>query len=144
VFTDSVPWALRYRARVKLLALFAVTFAVATPAKTIQLAIVHTVRGCHIWQTATHSLGPTDVVKLARGGHIKLRVNCPMDFRLVQVRGPHVALGDPTFHTGTTRTIAFPKRGTYVFSATNLQSSEQMGLQTLGPDSTLRLTVSVS
>jgi hypothetical protein len=31
-----------------------------------------------------------------------------------------------------------------VLSATNLQSSEQMGLQTLGPDNTLKLTVVVS
>ena len=127
----------------KLLALAAVTFAVAAPSKTVQLAIVHTVRGCHIWQS-THALGPAGVVQLARGGHIKLRVNCPMDFRLVQVRGPAVRVGDPTFHTGTTRTIAFPKRGTYVFSATNLQSSEQEGLQTLGPDNALRLTVRVA
>ena len=128
----------------KLLALFAVTFAVATPAKTIQLAIVHGFRGCHIWQTTQHALGPTGLIQLARGGHIKLRVSCPMDFRLVQVRGPRVVLGDATFHTGTTRTIAFPKRGTFVFTATNLQSSEQLGLQTLGPDNTLRLTVRVT
>jgi len=127
----------------KLLALFAVTFAVAAPSKTVQLAIIHTVRGCHIWQT-TRAVGPTGVVTLPRGGRIVLRVNCPMDFRFVQVRGPAVAAGAPTFHAGTSRTIAFPKRGTYVFTATNLQSSEQMGLQTLGPDNALRLTVRVA
>jgi hypothetical protein len=126
----------------KLLALAAVTFVVAAPAKTVQLAIVHTVHGCHIWQT-TRNVGPTGVVRLARGGRIQLRVNCPMDFRLVQVRGPAVALGNPTFHTGTTRTIVFPRRGTYVLSATNLQSSEQAGLQTLGPDNALKLTIVV-
>jgi hypothetical protein len=128
----------------KLLALAAITFAVAAPSKTVQLAIVHTVRGCHIWQAAAHDLGPAGVVSLARGGHIRLRVSCPMDFKLVQLRGPHVALGASTFQTGTSRTIAFPKRGLYVFSATNLQSSTQMGLQTLGPDNTLRLTVRVT
>ena len=127
----------------KLLALAVVTFAVAAPSKTVQLAIIHTVRGCHIWQ-ATHALGPSGVVQLARGDRIKLRVNCPMDFRFVQVRGPAVATGDPTFHTGTSRTITFRKRGTYVFSAKNLQSSEQVGLQTLGPDNALRLTVRVT
>jgi hypothetical protein len=127
----------------KLLALAVVTFAVAAPSKTVQLAIVHTVRGCHIWQT-TRNVGPAGVVTLSRGGRIQLRVNCPMDFRLVQVRGPAVVLGDRTLHAGTTRTIVFRRRGTYVFSATNLQSSEQVGLQTLGPDNALRLTVRVA
>lgn len=127
----------------KLLALAVATFAIAAPAKTVQLSIVHAVRGCHIWQ-ATRGSGPTMVVKLARGGRIQVRVSCPMDFRLVKLRGPAVAIGDPTFHTGTSRTLRFPRRGTYVFSATNLQSSEQMGLQTLGPDNVLKLTVVVT
>jgi hypothetical protein len=127
----------------KLLALVALTFAVAAPSKTVQLAIIHTVHGCHIWQT-TRALGPAGVVTLPRGSRIVLRVNCPMDFRFVQVRGPGVATGDRTFHAGTSRTLSFPKRGLYVFSATNLQSSEEMGLQTLGPDNALRLTVRVA
>ena len=83
------------------------------------------------------------MLALQRGSRIVFRVDCPMDFRLVQVRGPAVALGDHVFHTGTQRTIAFPRRGTYVFTATNLQSSVDMGLSTLGADNTLRLTVRV-
>jgi hypothetical protein len=127
----------------KLLALAAMAFTIAAPIKTVELTIVHALHGCHVWQSA-HAAGPTAVVRLPRGGRIRLRVSCPMDFRLVKLRGPAVALGDPTFHTGTSRTIVFPRRGTYVLSATNLQSSEQMGLQTLGPDNTLKLTVVVS
>ena len=126
----------------KLLALAATTVAMVAPVKTVQLSIIHTFRGCHIWQTS-HDLGPKGVLTLQRGSRIVFRVNCPMDFRLVQVRGPAVALGDHVFHTGTQRTIAFPRRGTYVFTATNLQSSVDMGLQTLGADNTLRLTVRV-
>ena len=127
----------------KLLALVAAVFAVASPSKTVQLAIVHTVSGCHIWQTA-HSHGPAVALKLHNGDKITLRVSCPMDFQLVQVKGPRLALGDPTLHTGTQRTIVFRKGGVYVLQARNVQSSADMGLQTLGSDNTLRLTVTVS
>ena len=127
----------------KLLALVAAVFAVAAPSKTVQLAIVHTVSGCHIWQTA-HAHGPATVLKLKKGDKVTLRVSCPMDFVLVQTKGPRLALGDSTMHTGTQRTIVFAKRGVYVLRATNVQSSADMGLQTLGADNALRLTVTVS
>jgi hypothetical protein len=127
----------------KLLALVAAVFAVAAPSKTVQLAIVHTVSGCHIWQAA-HAHGPAAVLKLKHGDKITLRVSCPMDFMLMQVKGPRLALGDPTLHTGTQRTIVFAKRGVYVLQAMNVQSSAEMGLQTLGADNALRLTVTVS
>jgi hypothetical protein len=127
----------------KLLALVGAVFAIATPSKTVQLAIVHTVSGCHIWQTA-HSHGPAVTLKLKRGDKITLRVSCPMDFQLTQLRGPRLVLGDPTLHTGTQRTIVFRKGGVYVLQARNIQSSADMGLQTLGPDNALRLTVTVT
>jgi hypothetical protein len=127
----------------KLLVIVAAALAIAAPSKTVRLAIVHTVHGCHVWQS-TRDLGPAGVLALAPGGKIVLRVNCPMDFSLKQLRGPKLAFGDATMHTGTSRTIVFPKRGTYVLRAVNLQSSEQMGLQTLGSDNQLTLTVKVS
>lgn len=126
----------------RLLVLAAVLGFSVAPAKAVQLAIVHTVHGCHIWQTARNA-GPATSLKLKRGGTITLRVSCPMDFRLTQLRGPRLALGDPVAHTGTQRTIAFPRAGVYVISATNLQTSAEVGLQTLGPDNALRLTVTV-
>lgn len=127
----------------KLLALAAVAFAVGAPSKTVRLAIVHTVSGCHVWQS-NRSLGSVTTVTLPVGGQLYLRVSCPMDFDLTQVSGRRVAIGDRTFHTGTSRTIVFPRRGTYVFVAKNIQSSAEMGLQTLGADNSLRLTVRVS
>lgn len=128
----------------KILVVIAALAAVAAPStsKTIRLSIVHTVRGCHIWQ-ATRSLGPTGVLTVKRGDKIVLRISCPMNFSLKQLRGPKLALGAPTIYTGTSRTIAFPKRGTYVVRAVNLQTSTEMGLQTLGADNTLTLTVKV-
>lgn len=127
----------------KLLAIAASLFAVAGPSKTVTLNIIHAVSGCHVWQT-THTLGASGTLTLPAGGKIVLRVSCPMDFTLTQVRGPKLALGDPTLHTGTTRTLVFVKRGTYVLRAVNLQTSEQQGLQTLSTDNVLRLTVKVS
>jgi hypothetical protein len=127
----------------KLFAIAASLFAVASPSKTISLAIVHAVSGCHVWQT-TRSLGPSGTLTLQPGGKIVLRVNCPMDFTITQLRGPKLALGDPTMHTGTTRTLVFVKRGTYVLRAVNLQTSADAGLQTLGTDNVLTLTVKVS
>ena len=127
----------------KLIAIAVSLFAVAAPSKTVRLAIIHTVHGCHVWQT-TRSLGAAGALKVTAGTKVVLRVNCPMDFTLTQVRGPKLALGDPTMHTGTSRTFVFRMRGTYVLHAVNLQTSEQQGLQTLGPDNVLNLTVRVS
>jgi hypothetical protein len=127
----------------KLLAIAASLFAVAGPSKTVTLAIIHTVHGCHVWQSS-RALGPTGVLTLKAGTSVVVRVSCPMDFTLTQLRGPKLALGDPTLHTGTQRTIVFRARGTYVIRAVNLQSSEQMGLQTLGPDNQATLTIKVT
>jgi len=81
---------------------------------------------------------------LKRADRIEFRVSCPMDFRLIQTRGTRLALGDPIVHTGTSRAITFPKAGVSVLSAVNLQSSADAGLQTLGADNALTLTVRVS
>ena len=107
------------------------------------LSIVHAVQGCHVWHT-TRNVGPTTAVHLRQGGKIVVRDSCPMDFKLAQVAGPPLALGDPTFHTSTQRTFAFAKKGRYVLQATETMSSTEMGLQTLGPDNVLRLVVTVS
>lgn len=109
----------------------------------IALTIVHTVSGCHVWQT-NHDLGPRAALKLHPGQVVQLHVTCPMNFSLVQVSGPKLALGDPVIYTGTQRAIRFAKKGVYVLRGTNLQSSQQVGLQTIGPDNTLTLVVRVS
>lgn len=127
----------------KLLAIVLSAFAVAAPSKTVRLEIIHTFRGCHVWQS-THDLGAAGTLRLRRGDRVTIRVSCPMDFRVTQRRGPKLALGDPVFHTGTQRTIVFRKAGIYVLAGANIQSSTEMGLQTLGADNTLTLKVVVS
>ena len=119
------------------------TAAAASP--TVRMTIVHVVRGCHSWGTAlSQPLGPTRTVTVKRGTALQIRVNCPMSFDLVQLSGPALALGDPRMQPGTLRTIVFAKRGVYRLQATNVESSEQMGMTTIGADNTLVLTVRVS
>jgi len=101
------------------------------------------VRGCHVWALRSKQLGPAARVRLKPGTKVKLRVNCPMDFDLVQVAGPKLSLGGRRFYTGSTRVIVFKKAGLYKLVATNVQTSEEVGLQTLGPDNGLRLTIRV-
>jgi hypothetical protein len=110
---------------------------------TLRMEIVHVVQGCHVWSTAKGQAGPATKVTLKRGTRLQIRVSCPMDFDFLQIAGPKLALGDPRTHTGTVRTIVFKKAGVYRLTAKNVQSSTEMGLQTLGADNTLRLTVVV-
>ena len=116
--------------------------AIASP--TMRLAIVHFVRGCHVWGTVDgQPLGPTRTLTLARGAKLQIRVSCPMSFDFSQLAGPRLDLGDPRSLPGTVRTIVFAKAGLYRLQAVNVETSSDAGLQTLGADNTLRLTVRV-
>ena len=64
-----------------------------------------------------------------------------MDFDFRQVSGPRMALGPTRQYAGTTRTLVVRKAGTYKLVATNVQTSEERNLETLGPDNTLTLTI---
>ena len=120
------------------------TGGAAAASPTIRLAIVHVVQGCHSWgKLDSTPLRAKQVLVTKRGARLQIRINCPMDFTFSQLAGPKLNLGDPLTHTGTVRTIVFPKAGTYSLRAVNVQSSEQQGLQTLGPDNMLTLTVKI-
>ena len=132
------------------LAVASATVAVATggaaaASSTVRLTIVHVVEGCHVWGDVNgQPLGPSRTLKVKRGTAVSIRINCPMSFDFVQLAGPKLALGASLTHAGTVRTVVFAKRGVYKLQATNVESSEQMGMTTLGPDNTLVLTVRVS
>ena len=116
----------------------------AAVSPTVRLTIDHLVQGCHSWgNEMSEPIGPKRKIVVRRGTRLQVRVSCPMDFRFAQTAGPKLQLGDPLTHTGTVRTIVFAKRGTYRLRASNVQSSEEMNLQTLGPDNVLVLTVVV-
>ena len=112
--------------------------ALASP--TLRLTILHYVRGCHVWDKTK---SPTARLVVDPGSRVTLRSSCPMDFDVVQTSGPKLTRATGRLHAGTTWTLVFAKRGVYKFRAVNVQSSEQQGLQTLGPDNGLALTVVV-
>ena len=111
----------------------------ARPATTLE--ITHFFRGCHVF-TMTET--PTVVVRLQKGDRIRLVNHDVMDFDLTQTAGPTVALGDPRLRRSESRMLAFRKSGVYRFEGKNVQTSEEVGVQTLGPDNTLKLTVRVA
>ena len=116
--------------------------AAASP--TVRMTIMHVVQGCHVWGTNdSQPLGAKRKISLARGSKLVIRDNCMMTFDFSQVAGPKLNLGHPLTYPGTTRTIVFRKAGLYRLKATSTETSQQMGLQTLGPDNTLVLTVRV-
>lgn len=114
--------------------------ALASP--TVRLTIIHFVRGCHVWGTVDgRPLGPSQTLTVRHGTALAIRINCPMSFVFSQQSGPKLALPDPRSFPGTVWTIVFAKPGLYRLRAVNVESSEQLGLQTLGADNTLQLTV---
>jgi hypothetical protein len=116
------------------------TAAAASP--TVRLSIMHTVHGCHVWMT-TKVLGPSTTITVKRGTRLEIRPLCPMDFDFAQVAGPRLVLGNPRTLRGSTRTVVFPRTGVYRLTARNVQSPADVGLQTLGADNVLTLTVVV-
>lgn len=116
--------------------------AAASP--TVRLTIIHVLRGCHVWGTADGSpLGASHTITVTRGTRLQIRVNCPMAFDVVQIAGPRLALGPSRWQPGTTHTLVFLVRGVFKLRATNVQTSEEMGFATLGPDNRPVLTIRV-
>jgi len=121
------------------------TGGAAAASSTVRLTIVHVVQGCHVWGDVNgNALKASQTLKVKRGTKVAIRINCPMSFDFVQLAGPKLALGASLTQAGTVRTLVFAKRGVYKLQATNVESSEQMGMTTLGPDNVLVLTVQVS
>jgi hypothetical protein len=110
---------------------------------TLRASLIHTLRGCHVWSVDGKAPAVDAKVTVARGTRLTMRVTCPMDFEVTQARGAALPLGPALFQAGTSRTIVFRRPGTYRLRARNLQTPEQAGLQTLGPDNTPTLTVVV-
>lgn len=118
---------------------FAVGQASASRPPTV-LEIKHFFRGCHVFSKNDQ---PTISVKLRRGDRVQIVDHDVMDFDVTQLAGPRVAVGDPRLRRSDVRMLVFRRAGLYRFEARNVQTSEELGLQTLGPDHTLRITVRV-
>lgn len=117
--------------------------ALASP--TVRLTLLHVMEGCHMWGNADSTpLAANYTVRAKVGQKIEIRISCPMDFDVAQVAGPKVSLGsDARWRTGTTHTLVFKKKGVYRFTAANVQSPEERGLETMGPTATPSLIVRV-
>ena len=112
--------------------------------RRVRLTIIHVLRGCHVWGTADgRPLGASHTITVTRGTRLQIRDNCPMAFDVVQIAGPRLALGPSRWQPGTTHTLVFLVRGVFKLRATNVQTSEEMGLATLGPDNRPVLTIRV-
>jgi hypothetical protein len=105
------------------------------------LEIKHFFRGCHVF---AKNEKPAVSLRLRKGDRIQLVDHDPMDFDIVQTAGPRVPLADPRLRRSEVRMLAFRKAGLYRFEAANVQTSEELGLQTLGPDNTLKIVVRVA
>ncbi len=110
----------------------------ARPPTTLE--IKHFFRGCHVF---VKNEKPTISLRLRKGDRIRILDHDVMDFDLTQTTGPRVSLGDPRLRRSETRLLVFRKPGLYRFEARNVQTSEELGMQTLGPDNTLRITVRI-
>jgi hypothetical protein len=127
-----------------LLALALVLSPAALASPTVRLTLIHVMQGCHVWGDVDgQPLGAARTLKVKPGTRVSVRITCPMDFDIVQTAGPKVALGGTRWHTGTTHALVFAKKGTYRFTATNVQTPEEVGLETIGPVNVDRLTVVV-
>lgn len=125
------------------LVLAAVVAAPAAASPTFRMTILHYVRGCHVWEVGSKNLGPKATVTLKTGTRLEIRASCPMDFMFRQVGGPKVVPAPGRLYAGNVYRVVLRRPGTYKLSATNLQSAAQQGLQTLGPDNSLALTIIV-
>ena len=134
------------------------TVGAAAP-KTASVTIRHQQRGCHAWSVNGGPFAASHSVTVARGGSITFTNNDVMPHRLLEVSGPSVRMRNGNTmpmgmgthgaaapgvmnHMGATTNVSFSRAGTYVFT-TRAGEDYMSGLETVGPDNVLRLTVKV-
>lgn len=116
--------------------------ALASP--TVRLSLIHVMQGCHVWGDGDGQvLGAAKTLRLRPGTRVSVRIGCPMDFDIAQTAGPRIPMSETRWHTGTTHVLVFAKKGTYRLTATNVQTPEEVGLETMGVVNVDRLTVVV-
>jgi plastocyanin len=141
-----------------LLALAGVLAAVAPGASNQpSLVIQHQTRGCHSWSLNGGAYTPSQTLVLTRGGSVSITNNDVMPHQLVKTSGPAVAISRRSSGTGTGKRssspamlgrmgaaakLTFSKAGVYHFT-TKAGEDYMKGIQTVGADNVLRLTVRV-
>ena len=119
-----------------------------TPASTLpasaSIMIDHVTRGCHTLAVNGANPGaPSATLHLATGGILHVQNNDVMPHQLIRARGPQATFVAATMsHMGARSSVTFSTPGTY--SLTTKAGEDYMkGIQTIGPDNTLRIKVVV-
>ena len=113
-------------------------------ASTASLVIQHQTRGCHAWSLNGLPYAAGQTANLEHGNGITVTNNDVMPQKLVQTGGTAVRIaGAAMNHPGAKATLVFPVAGRYTFT-TKAGEDYTSGIETIGPDNTLRLMVIVS
>jgi plastocyanin len=115
-----------------------------TVASIAKVQIAHVTRGCHtlIVDGATPG-SPSAAIRIVAGGVVQVQNNDVMPHRLLRVSGPAAQIRTANMnHMGARSTVTFPTAGTYTLT-TKAGEDYAKGIQTIGPDNTLRMKVVV-
>lgn len=114
----------------------------ASPASGMtELTIQHVQKGCHVWSDGSRRAASMRL-KLSRGARLRILDQDIDPHGLVQVAGPKLAFRGHMM-MGQSQTITFTKPGLYQLKSKVVEMGPMMEVKTIGPDNTLRLTVSV-
>jgi plastocyanin len=118
--------------------------APASPQSATTLTIRHQVRGCHSWSVNGGAYRASQSISLAKGSTITVVDNDVMPHKLVEVSGPALTLARSAnmSHPGAKTTVTFAKAGVYRLT-THPGEDYMKGVNTVGADNVLRLTVTV-
>ena len=112
-------------------------------AVTRRLTIVHVQRGCHLWSNGK-TTAATMRLHLMRGDHLSIMDMDVDAHQLMQSSGPaHMSMGGPMMMNHG-RTLTFQKTGVYRFVTKTVEVPGAMEVETIGPDNTLRVVVTVA
>jgi plastocyanin len=124
---------------------FAAAASAAAPNATV--VIRHQQHGCHTWSINGGAWKATQKLAVRRGATMTVIDNDVMPHQLVQKTGPAVRYTGRRLmgHMGASEKVTFLKAGTYSFLTRAGEDYPGMdGVQTIGEDNVLRLTVTVS
>jgi plastocyanin len=120
--------------------------AAATAPGHASLVIRHQVRGCHSWSVNGSPFRASQAVSLRLGGWITVTNNDIMPHQLVETSGPAAQIAHRSMaHIGATAKVRFAHKGVYRFTTRAGEDYKSMhGMETVGEDNVLRLTVRIS
>lgn len=116
----------------------------AAPASSVRLTIQHVLRGCHVWSNG-RTTGATMHVTLRAGQTLSIVDNDVDRHQVLELGGPaSLRLGGPLMMSQG-ETISFPRKGLYRLGTRVVEMpGGGMDVKTIGPDNTLRLSVTVA